>query len=424
MPNSAGKVNMNTRVRHTGIDPFSDPLDRMLAEIALILQLPPSLHEKAIDRYKSVRSHLEKADGFRDQVEHFYPQGSMAIDATISTRGTDDEYDIDIVAQLGGRFHALSPLEILKELERELDGYQGMKAVRQTRCVTLNYADRMHLDITPSLRDEFTPERQSRIAHAKGPNPSVTDHEVPMNAYGFAEWYKERTPFELRVHDAFRKRWTDGGLLDTRADADADVDEVDEQTDFVVKNTATLALQILKRYRNIRYAGRVGRMPPSVMLSYYAGLVAIPGLRLSDMLLRIAERIEMDIEYASATGVLLHVENPTYDADVFTDRWPENDAQQVTFARDLRELVDGLRHARRGGLLPDALRDWLRESFGNMVVTKAVDRLASATGSSIRGGTQAYTRAGGLVLPSVAAPSAHAAQVSGSRHTFFGEIVR
>lgn len=414
---------MNIRVQHTGIDPFNDHLDGLLAKIAFILQLPPSLHVKATDRYKAVREYLEGTAAFHDQIEHFYPQGSMAIDATISTRGTEDEYDIDIVAQLGGRFLSMSPLQILKELERSLDGYRGMKAVRQTRCVTLGYADNMHLDITPALRDLGTPERQSRIMHAKGPNPSAEDDEVPMNAFGFADWYKERTPFELRVHDAFKRRWQDAGILSTRADAE--VDEVDDQTDFVVKNTATLALQLLKRYRNIRYADRDGRMPPSVMLAYYAGLMAVPGIHLSDMLIRICEKIEIDILVAEANSARLHVENPRYRHDVFTDRWPENRSQQVTFAKDLRDLVHGLRQARKGLVMPDALRDWLRENFGDLVVTEAVRRLAEATGTSVRDGSQSYTKKGGFLLPAaVAVTPAAASPVSASRHTFFGEIIR
>ena len=95
---------MNIQLALTGLNPFDDPLDRILAEIALSVQLPPSLHDKAKSRYEAVRRHLEGHDAFFDQIEHFYPQGSMAIDATISTRGTDDEYDLDIVSQLGGRF--------------------------------------------------------------------------------------------------------------------------------------------------------------------------------------------------------------------------------------------------------------------------------------------------------------------------------
>ncbi len=86
----------------TGIDPFLDPVDRILAQIAFNIQLPPSLHAKAVSRYEAVRRHLEATTFFADGIEHFYPQGSMAIDATISTRGTDDEYDIDIIAQLAG----------------------------------------------------------------------------------------------------------------------------------------------------------------------------------------------------------------------------------------------------------------------------------------------------------------------------------
>ena len=92
----------------------------------------------------------------------------------------------------------------------------------------------------------------------------------------------------------FHRRWLDHAGLATRADAD--VDDVPEQCDFIVKNTATLALQLLKRYRNIRYASYSGRIPPSVMLSYYAGLAAHPNMSLSAMLVRIANWVVRDIE--------------------------------------------------------------------------------------------------------------------------------
>jgi hypothetical protein len=103
-----------------GLDPFLDPIDRILAEIAFSIQLPPSLHAKAVGRYEAVRKHLEASAAFQEDIEHFYPQGSMAIDATISTRGTDNEYDIDIIAQLGGAFHNMKPLDVLSELENAL----------------------------------------------------------------------------------------------------------------------------------------------------------------------------------------------------------------------------------------------------------------------------------------------------------------
>tara|TARA_R110002124_G_scaffold267777_3_gene435196 strand:+ start:67852 stop:69090 length:1239 start_codon:yes stop_codon:yes gene_type:complete len=401
-------------------NPFSTALDRILAQIAFNVQLPPSLHRKATSRYKAVREFLEGTDAFEDQIEHFYPQGSMAIDATISNRGTDNEFDIDIVAQLGGRFRSMEPNEILDELFDALDGYQGLKVVRQSRCVTLYYADGMHLDITPALREANTPDRQSVITHAKGPSARSDDDFVPMNAYGFVDWFMARTPFEVKVVEEFNLRWRNFEAANYRADAD--IDEVPDQTEFVAKNTATLALQLIKRYRNIRYASYDGRIPPSVMLSCMAGAVAESGLTLSQMLLKLCRHIAREIRAANERGLLLHVSNPAYVDDVFTDRWPENQKQQIQFARHLDELVAGLEQAHE--MSAGELGDWLRDMFGDRVVSNAVDRIAKEA-DAVRQGHHSYSPSGKVILPGVAAiaaPSIATAAPSPVPHTFFGDL--
>lgn len=408
-----------------GLDPFSDPIDRILAEIAFSIQLPPSLHAKAVKRYESVRKHLEPSAAFLDSIEHFYPQGSMAIDATISTRGTDDDFDIDIIAQLGGAFRGMASLDVLLKLEDALKGYQGLTVSRQTRCVTLHYADNMHLDISPVVRDRGHPDRQSRIMHAKGPRPSSDDCLVPTNAYAFVEWYKAMNPQETIVRDAFRRRWEDAMKLR----AEAEVDEVPEQADFGVKSMATLALQLVKRYRNIRYDDprRTGRMPPSVMLAYYAARTSRPGRRLADALLDMCNAIIADIVMATMRRETLHVPNPSYEDDVFTDRWPENIEQQNLFAADLRDLVNGFEHLRSGKADLASMPDWLRGMFGDRVVTSVIDRIARQNGSAIRTSGQSYTRTGGLLVGAAAAasPAIVAAKspsiIKPSSHTFFGD---
>lgn len=411
---------MNAPFPVQGRNPFDDPLDRILAEIALSAQLPPSLHRKAGGRYGAVRAHLEADPAFEDQIEHFYPQGSMAIDATISNRGTDDEYDLDIVSQVGGRFRQMDPLAILLMLERALKDYPVQKVVRQTRCVTLYYADRMHLDITPALRAYGTLDRESYITHAKGPARSADDRFVDMNAFGFAEWYRARTPLEYRMAKAFHDHWLK--LEATGIRADAEVDEVPDQCDFVVKNTATLALQLVKRFRNIRYATYDGRIPPSVMLSYYAGMAAKPDTTLSDMVIRIANWIIGDIEQASRRGEKLHVANPICDDDVFTDRWPETIRQQDEFAGYLKELVAGLESVKHGDLSADRLMDWLRDRFGDRVVTKAADRMANEIGAGVQSSDQRYTRRGGLLLPTagIVAATASPSIAKAQSHSFYG----
>lgn len=409
---------MNAPFHIQGRNPFDDPIDRILAEVALSCQLPPSLHKKACERYKAVREFLEADPRFDGDIEHFYPQGSMAIDATISTRGTDDEYDLDFISQLGGRFRQLSPLEILVELENALADYPVKRVARQTRCVTLYYADNTHLDITPALRAYGRMEREGFITHAKGPLASAEDRFVDMNAYGFVEWYRQRTPAEERLAKAMRDHWF---ALDAQFRAEADVDEVPEQCAFVVKNTATLALQLIKRYRNIRYADYDGRIPPSVMLSYYAGVAAKPGMSLSDMLLRLSKWIIGDIEEASRYGRRLHVANPVCERDVFTDRWPASIGQQNEFAAHLKELVNGLEAVRRGDVMPDTLMRWLRAGFGDRVVTRAADRMADEVGGHVERAEQGYSRRGGLILPAAATVAAVTPSIVRAQpHTFYG----
>lgn len=411
---------MNAPFSPQGRNPFDDPLDRILAEIALSAQLPPSLHRKAGGRYAAVRAHLEADAAFEGQIEHFYPQGSMAIDATISNRGTDDEYDLDIVSQLGGQFRQMDPLAILLELERALKEYSVRKVVRQSRCVTLYYADRMHLDITPGLRAYGKIDRESYITHAKGPTVSADDRFVDMNAFGFAEWYRGRTPLEYRMAKAFHDHWLNLEASSLRADAE--VDEVPDQCEFVVKNTATLALQLVKRFRNIRYADYDGRIPPSVMLSYYAGIAAKPDSTLSEMVIRLANWIIGDIEQASRHGQRLHVANPICEDDVFTDRWPETIRRQGEFAGYLKELVTGLEAAKRGNLSADQVMDWLRNRFGDRVVTKAADRMADEIGAGVQSADQRYTRKGGLLLPTAGIVAANASPsiVKAQPHSFYG----
>ncbi len=415
---------MNAPAHNLGLNPFDDPLDRILTEIALSSQLPPSLHAKAEGRYQAVSKYLEAQPGFTGNIEHFYPQGSMAIDATISSRGTDTEFDLDAVVQLGGPFRHMTPLEVLLALEKALADYPVARVVRQTRCVTLYYADGMHLDVTPAFRMYQTPDRESLITHAKGPKASPDDSLVDMNAFGFAVWYRARTPIEERLAEALRERWM---ALD-EAYAAAEVDDVPDQCHFMVKNTATLALQLIKRFRNICYADCQGRIPPSVMLSYFAGMAAKPGSSLSEMVIRQAKWIIGEIERATLYGRLLHVANPVFAADVLTDRWPGTLAQQNEFADYLKALVAGLEAVQHGDLFADRLMEWLRETFGKHVVTQAADRMARDIGAGVQASGHSYGRRGGLLLPTSGLVTGVTAVsrpglVSARPHTFFGQRI-
>jgi hypothetical protein len=406
-----------------GTDPFAEPLDALLADLAVNLQLPPGMHAAATERYEAVRTYAERPESpLHDRVLKFYPQGSMAIDATISIRGHDDEYDLDIVAELDID-PTTPPDDALDLLHRAFEGYPTSKKVeRQTRCVTVPYADKMHLDVTPAARLPAGGERESHIFHANPAKPKSEHLHVPMNAFGFAQWYTARTPLEQRFAKAFSRRVYEAYGYDFRAEAD--VDDVPEQVPLIVKNTATVALQLLKRFRNIAYSGATGRIPPSVMLSCFAGWAASPGLSLSDMLIKQPRMIARAIEDASARREKIFVQNPVFPPDCFTDRWPENLTQQNEFAAKLTAFADGLEYVKSHDVQLEDLQKWLRDQFGDYVVSKSIRQFNQRMGGAVRHAAGRYTSKGGFYVPAapalVAASTATAAPARA--HTFYGGI--
>lgn len=399
-------------------DPFADPLDAILAEIAINLQLPPGLHATAVLRYDAVCRYIDRPGSpLEGRVSSFYPQGSMAIDATISTRGTDDEYDLDAVAEIMGGTEG--PEELLDLLEDALKDYPVSRIERKTRCITLYYADGMHLDVTPARRRALK-EKEGVIAHAKKGQPQYHRY-VPMNAFAFCTWYNVRTPVEERFALALNSQlYTKHGLV---FDA-AEIEDVPDQTPLLIKSVTTVAMQLIKRHRNILYTDKTGRMPPSVVLSCHAGHAAMPGMGLTDMVMRQARWTARAIDEAARQNKLLDVHNPEFYEERFTDRWPENQSQQRHYAQALHDLADGLESVRERGAQLEDLQQWLRGQFGQRVVTRSIDAFNKRLGQQVQALEHGYTRKGGLYTPAAPAiitAASTLAPVAARGHTNMGE---
>ena len=78
-------------------------------------------------------------------------------------------------------------------------------AERRTRCVTVHYADGMHLDVTPLLRRPATPERESWLFHHRE-RTSELGKRLVANPYGFAAWFNERMPLDRDFVAMYRAR--------------------------------------------------------------------------------------------------------------------------------------------------------------------------------------------------------------------------
>src|SRR5580700_2701762 len=78
-----------------------EPLEVMLADVAVRIQLSPTDHEKAVRHYNTIADWIDREGSpLHGLVELVYGQGGFAIGATVARHSTDDQFDIDGMAQL------------------------------------------------------------------------------------------------------------------------------------------------------------------------------------------------------------------------------------------------------------------------------------------------------------------------------------
>ncbi len=415
---------MNTKHLPLGSDaPLGEIL---LAETAIRIELPPSKHKLACDRYEAVRNYIERDDSpLYGRVGYFYPQGSMAIRATIQSRRRGDGFDIDIVAELLVS-PALSPAEVLDLLFAAINGPRGSRyygmVERQTRCVTVYYEDGMHLDITPARLLSALDPRLSHIFHAKPEEPTSEHKRLLMNSWAFCEHFNACTPADIDFAKAY------GQLVRSRdqmvvMDA-AGVKEVPaHSTTEGEKSAAVVALQLLKRNRNIKYIPRKNvRMPPSVFLAKITADTARPGSSIGQALQTLSGAVLAELETAETHGQLIDVQNPKCPGEHYTDRWPENRAAQRLYIEDIKVFRKQLAAILSPDFTLDQKRDLLIAMFGEGPAMAVVKDYAERLGRSIQTGTRSVALTG-RIIPAVVAAAASsvpaAAQFRG--HTFYGD---
>ena len=192
-------------------------------------------------------------------------------------------------------------------------------AKRRTRCVTVDYSDDMHLDVTPTVRMDGTSERQSWIFHHRAESPQERSYCLIANPYGFAEWFKANTPPDSDFADIFEKRAEKYEQEKPHILAEADSDPVPSQEPPFRKSKAVIVLQLLKRWRNVQYDSRPGRRPPSIMIAKLVADAANHTEHLSEELLYQAQNLLSFFREFNDCNQLVHIVNPECDRGC-TDR--------------------------------------------------------------------------------------------------------
>lgn len=391
--------------------------DELLIDIAIKIQLPPGLYSLALDRYQTIAEWMERPDSpLRGLINQIHAQGSMLIGTTIRCRDDADLFDVDMVAEL---FVSpwTEPRAALDLVEDALAGAKGSrywdKTERQTRCVTVEYAE-MHIDVTPIVRLAATPDRVGHIFHAKAGSPVSTHRRIEANPWGFGRWYAGRTPADDWFGDLILERSLAGNRIIAK---EADVEPLPEQQAIYRKARATVALQLIKRHVQLLYDRRPNlRRPPSVALSCSVGWNAGGDRTLLDEVIHQARAFRTALANAHAIAEHVEIRNPTWEHDLFTDRWPENLDTQRLFINDLDSFVAALEKARNA--TSNELERIFATLFGERVTSDVLVEKAAREGAHYTATPRVEPRSGRIITSS--APVGHSSLVRPRNQTFFG----
>ncbi|WP_245495452.1 nucleotidyltransferase domain-containing protein [Rhizobium ruizarguesonis] len=384
-------------------------LDVLLTDIAVRIQLTPTDHRLAEGHYHAIHEWLGREESpLAGLVEASYPQGGFAIGATTARHADNADFDIDAMVQLDKPADT-DPEEVLSELHSAIKGKPGSrywsKTERKSRCVTVLY-EGMHLDVTPAVRCWALAERGSFIFHSKRVADGYEKDRLIADPWGFSEWFNSRTPADAAFGQFFERRSLDFERLIARK---ADAEPVPAQAPAYRKSKAVIALQLIKRWRNLAYDARHAslRLPPSVVLAHSVALNANQTRSLSDELLHQIERLILALEAAERRGAVYEALNPACEPyDKLTDRWPENVTTQRMFIDELRAFAIDIERLKRGLPLPE-MRKTLEKLFGEQPAQDSIREFMDRQVADDRAGRAMHSAGTGTVaaISSVAAPA-------------------
>jgi hypothetical protein len=363
-------------------------LDELLTYGADALDLTPTQYQDAIQKYQAVGAWLNKPNSILANANPLiYPQGSIAIGTATKPVG-HDEFDLDLVCQLQINDY-ISPEQLKRAIGNRLkeNAIYQERLEEKNRCWRIIYSGEFHMDILPARPDANFPEQTALL---------VPDKELrawkESNPKGFAAWFLERSKLSPL----------------TNANVRADVEPPPPPATATTKTPLQLAVQILKRHRDI-YFGRDEDAPISIIITTLAAKAYVGQNSIYDTLQHLLVRMPTFIETDAAGSPFIG--NPVNLKENFADKWKDNLRKQSCFYDWIQAASNEL-HRISNTLLTQSV-EALTPLIGERPATEAVRQYATAMQNLRTRGLRVAASTGVL-----AATAANARPVP--NNTFFG----
>ncbi len=338
-------------------------IDAMYRKIAAEIEISETQAEKAKESYEAVGNYLN--NNIKQYDVRIFPQGSFMLGTVIKPISDKDEYDIDLVATIDNKFTSAKELKnIVGDVLKTSDRYSE-KLEEGKRCWTIQYSEsaNYHMDILPTMKsDTYFQNKKLIMTHKEDENSDYEFRQTNPEAY--YDWFVKRMEEE-------KKKLTQEYAIRNKI-------EIVEVPEYKIKTTLQIAIEILKRYRDIKFKDTPDIKPISIILTTLMAKIYTGKENVYELIEKFSREYVLYLEKEEDGNVL--IQNPVNENENFADKWPSNPERKEAFFK----FMDELRHdlVTNKVLLEGNLReqaDAYKKLFGENMVNKVYESIAKST---------------------------------------------
>lgn len=338
-------------------------IDEMYRKIAAEIEISESQACKAKESYEAVGNYLN--NNIKQYDVKIFPQGSFRLGTVIKPISDKDEYDIDLVATIGNKFTSAKELKnIVGDVLKSSDRYSE-KIEEGKRCWTIQYAEsaKYHMDILPTMKSNtYFQNKELIMTHKENENSNYEFRQTNPEAY--YEWFVKRTEEE-------KKKLTEEYAIRNKM-------EIVEVPEYKIKTTLQIAIEILKRYRDIKFKDTPDIKPISIILTTLMAKIYTGKENVYELIEKFSIEYALYLEKDENGNFI--IQNPVNENENFADKWPSNPERKEAFFKFMDELQCDL--VTNKVLLEGNIReqaDVYKKLFGENIVNKVYESMAKNT---------------------------------------------
>lgn len=338
-------------------------IDAMYRKIAAEIEISETQAEKAKESYEAIGNYLN--NNIKQYYVRIFPQGSFMLGTVIKPISDKDEYDIDLVATIDNKFTSAKDLKnIVGDVLKTSDRYSE-KVEEGKRCWTIQYSEsaNYHMDILPTMKsDTYFQNKKLIMTHKEDENSDYEFRQTNPEAY--YDWFVKRMEEE-------KKKLTEEYAIRNKI-------EIVEVPEYKIKTTLQIAIEILKRYRDIKFKDTPDIKPISIILTTLMARIYTGKENVYELIEKFSKEYVLYLERDENGNVL--IQNPVNKNENFADKWPSNPERKEAFFKFMDDLKYDL--VTNKVLLEGNIReqaDAYKKLFGENMVNKVYENIAQKT---------------------------------------------